>query len=62
LIPAKYGAASVLESLRLPSHVLSDLSELDAAANERKIAESGGNPSIGLGELPFGVPDPKPKN
>jgi hypothetical protein len=57
LIPAKYGAASVLESLSLPTHVLSDLSELDAATNERKIAENGGNPAIGLGELLFGVPE-----
>lgn len=57
LIPAKYGAASVLESLPLPPRVLSDLSELDAATNERKIAENGGNPAIGLGELLFGVPE-----
>jgi RES domain len=57
LISAKYGAASVLESLPLPPHVLSDLSELDAATNERKIAENGGNLAIGLGELLFGVPE-----
>jgi len=36
---------SLSHSLPLPSHVLSDLSELDAAANERKIAENGGNPA-----------------
>ncbi len=57
MIPARYGAASVLENLPLPPHVLSDLSELDAATNERKIAESGGNPAISVGELLFGVPE-----
>jgi RES domain-containing protein len=57
LIPAKYGAKSVLESLPLPPHVLSDLSELDAATNERKVAENGGNAAIGPGELLFGVPE-----
>ncbi|MEI9978462.1 MAG: RES family NAD+ phosphorylase [Edaphobacter sp.] len=57
LIPAKYGAASVLESLPLPPDVLADLSELDAATNERKIAENGGNRAIGPGELLFGVPE-----
>lgn len=56
-IPAKYGAESVLESLPLPADVLADLSELDAATNERKIAESGGNSAIGPGELLFGVPE-----
>ena len=43
LIPAKNSPKSVLENLSLPSHVISDLSELDAATNERKIAERGGN-------------------
>jgi hypothetical protein len=57
LIPAKYGAKSVLETLPLPNDVLSDLSELDAATNERKIAESGGNGAIGPGELLLGVPE-----
>ena len=57
LIPAKYGAESVLESLPLPFDVLADLSELDAATNERKLAENGGNPAIGPGELLFGVPE-----
>ena len=57
LIPAKYGAESVLESLALPPEVLSDLSELDAATNERKIAENGGNSAIGPGELLLGVPE-----
>lgn len=57
LIPAKYGAASVLESLPLPPDVLGDLSELDAATNERKIAERGGNGAIGPGELLLGVPE-----
>jgi RES domain len=57
LIPAKFGAESVLESLPLPLDVLADLSELDAATNERKIAESGGNSAIGPGELLLGVPN-----
>lgn len=57
LIPAKYGAKSVLESLPLPPDVLTDLSELDAATNERKIAENGGNSAIGPGELLLGVPE-----
>lgn len=57
LIPAKYGAESVLENLPLPPDVLSDLSELDAATNERKIAENSGNRAIGPGELLLGVPE-----
>ena len=57
LIPAKYGAESVLESLALPPDVLADLSELDAATNERKMAENGGNTVIGPGELLLGVPE-----
>ena len=57
LIPAKYGAESVLESLALPADVLADLSILDAATNERKIAESGENSAIGPSELLFGVPE-----
>ena len=57
LIPARYGADSVLESLPLPPDVLAALSELDAATNERKIAENGGNSAIGPGELLLGVPE-----
>ena len=57
LVPAKFGAESVLESLPLPPDVLADLSELDAATNERKIAENGGNSAIGPGELLLGVPN-----
>ncbi len=57
LIPAKYGAASVLQSLPLPAEVLADLSELDAATNQRKIIEKGGTSVIGLGELLIGVPE-----
>jgi RES domain-containing protein len=58
LIPAKYTAEeSVLEELALPAHTLADLSELDAATNERKIAERGGNAAIGPGELLYGVPE-----
>lgn len=58
LIPAKYAAEeSVLEGLALPAQTLADLSELDAATNERKIAERGGNAAIGPGELLYGVPE-----
>lgn len=58
LIPAKYAAEeSVLEELALPEHTLADLSELDAATNERKIAERGGNEAIGPAELLYGVPE-----
>lgn len=58
LIPARYAAEqSVLENLALPEQTLADLSELDAATNERKIAERGGNAAIGPGELLFGVPE-----
>jgi len=48
---------SVLETLSLPPEVLADLSELDAATNERTIAEGGGNNAIGPGELLYGVPE-----
>lgn len=56
LVPSKYSTGSVLETLPLPSDVLSDLSELDAATNERKVAEHGGCVGIGPNELLFGVP------
>jgi hypothetical protein len=54
LIPTKY---SVLETLALPPDVLADLGELEAATNERTIAEGGGNSAIGPGELLYGVPE-----
>jgi RES domain-containing protein len=57
LVSARYIGKSVLEALPLPEQVLSDLSELDAATNERKIAEGGSNPEIGPGELLYGVPE-----
>jgi RES domain-containing protein len=60
LIPAKFAdkaGDSVLQTLPLPAEVLSDLSELDAATNERRVAERGGNPAIGPRELLFGVPE-----
>lgn len=57
LIPAKYSGETVLETLPLPALVLADLSELDAATNERKIAEHGRNPKIGPGELLYGIPE-----
>ena len=43
--------------LSLPPEVLANLSELDAATNERTIAERGGNSAIGPGELLYGVPE-----
>ena len=57
LIPEKYSEGSVLETLPLPAQALSDLSELDAATNERKAAEQGRNVAIGPGELLYGVPE-----
>ncbi|HZZ38174.1 MAG TPA: RES family NAD+ phosphorylase [Acidobacteriaceae bacterium] len=60
LIPARLAdkaGASVLETLPLPADVLADLSELDAATNERKVSERGANPAIGPGELLLGVPE-----
>lgn len=58
LIPAKYsGSGSVLEKLELPSEVLADLSEIDAATNDRKTRERGGDPSISPSELLMGVPE-----
>ena len=56
LIPSKYSKESVLENLPLPPDVLADLSEIDAATNERKAAEHGERTGIGPGELLFGVP------
>ncbi len=57
LIPAAYAIESVLETLPLPADVISDLTELDGATNERKIAERGGNAAISPGELLYGVPE-----
>jgi hypothetical protein len=57
LIPTKYSDGSVLDTLELHLEVLADLSELDGATNERKIAERGWEPAIGPGELLLGVPE-----
>lgn len=57
LIPNRFATGSVLKSLPLPSTVLADLSELDAATNERKVAEGGDSSGIGPGELLYGVPE-----
>lgn len=57
LIPTAYATGSVLESLSLPANVISDLTELDAATNERKVAERGGSAAISPGELLYGVPE-----
>jgi len=43
--------------LPLPAEVISDLNKLDAATNERKIAEAGKCAAIGPSELLFGVPE-----
>lgn len=57
LIPAKYSNGSVLETLSLPAEVIANLSELDAATNERKLVERHGGPVIGPTELLYGVPE-----
>jgi hypothetical protein len=57
LIPSLYSDESVLESLALQAEVIDSLTELDAATNERKIAERGWNAAIGPGELLYGVPE-----
>ncbi len=58
LISKKYSNwRSVLETLNLPENVLAELSEIDAATNERKIAESSRRTGIGPHELVFGVPE-----
>jgi RES domain len=57
LIPAKYSNGSVLETLPLPAQTITDLTELDAATNERKLAEHRGTAGIGPGELLYGVPE-----
>ncbi len=58
LIPEKYSkGGTVLETLKLPEEVLAELSELDAATNERKMAENGRLIGIGPHELVFGVPE-----
>ncbi len=57
LVPAKFGGKSVLEALALPAETIAELTELDAATNERKLAERGGNLAIGPGELLYGVPE-----
>ena len=46
----------MLATLALPEEVLTDLSEIDSATNERKIAEQGRSPDIGTAELLYGVP------
>jgi RES domain-containing protein len=57
LIPAKFVQGSVLEALRLPAETISELSELDAATNERKVGERGGNPAISPLELVYEIPE-----
>jgi hypothetical protein len=57
LIPSAYSTESVLETLHLPAGVINELTELDAATNERKMAERGGNVAISPGELLYGVPE-----
>ncbi|MCL2661658.1 MAG: RES family NAD+ phosphorylase [Acidobacteriaceae bacterium] len=57
LVPAKYADESVLENLQLEPATTYLLSALDAATNERIVAESGNTPEIGPRELLFGVPE-----
>jgi RES domain len=57
LISTQYTEQTALASLDLPPKVLSILSELDAATNERKIAEMGGRLGIGIAELVYGIPE-----
>jgi hypothetical protein len=59
LIPAKYSVReSVLENLPLSPKVLSDLGEIEAATDERKMAERGSTLGrIGPQELIYGIPD-----
>lgn len=57
LIPAKFLTESVLETLPLPAETLSNLSELDAATNERKVGERGGNVAISPLELVYEIPE-----
>ncbi len=57
LIPAKLTTGSVLETLPLAAATLSDLSELDAATNERKVGERGGSSGISPLELVYQVPE-----
>lgn len=44
-------------TLPLPAQVLTELRELDAATNGRKLAERGNNAAVGPGELLYGVPE-----
>ena len=57
LIPTLYSDESVLETLDLPAQVIANLSELDAATNERVQAELGQSLTIGVGETLQGVPE-----
>lgn len=57
LIPAKFLTENVLETLPLPPETLSNLSELDAATNERKVGERGGNVAISPLELVYEIPE-----
>ena len=69
LIPTKYsgegrtkdsnadGELSVLALLPLSASTLADLSELDAATNERLLAEKGQSLTIGPAELVAGIPE-----
>ena len=58
LVPSKYrpDAASVLVRIADDDEHLGDIFELDAATNDRVLAENGRVPSIGVHELVFGVP------
>lgn len=57
LIPQRFAPVSVLETLRLPAETLAELSELDAATNERKLGERRGNGAISPLELVYAIPE-----
>lgn len=58
LVPARFSdGGSVLDELGLPPEIAAELSEIDAATNDRKMAERGKSLGIGPGELLMGVPE-----
>jgi len=59
LIPRRFlpGQSSVLESLGLPAEITDQLSEVDAATNDRSLAGARRVPYIGPAELVIGVPE-----
>lgn len=56
LIPSRDGEERVLKRLAADAHQLQELVELDAATNDRLLAEANLLPGISVHELLFGVP------